>query len=435
MNHRAIATALFEQPLRPFSVELWDGTVLPDASGASAARLVVRSARGIESLVPPVDEESVVQAFACGDLDIAGDAVRVIEGAARWGGPTARAASLPLLVRARVSTALLQLRGLVRPPDGKVHSQRRDARSVQHHYDVSDDFFRLFLDAGMTYSCAYFPSGRESLAEAQSAKLDLIEQKLGLVPGDRLLDVGCGWGSLIVHAVQSRKVVATGVTVSENQFQEARRRATAVGGIEVYRRDYRDLPPGPFDKVASIGMMEHVGRRNLDRYFAEIYRRMAPGGLLLNHAIADIAAEARTIGWMTRKAGGFIQRHIFPDSDLSPLGLVVQAAERQGFEVRDVESLREHYARTLCCWLGNLEERAAEAERLVGRETFRKWRLYLGASAAAFRVGKISVYQVLLAKRTEGGEAVGIPRCRGAWYEPPGGPTARTPGEGAAGPP
>src|SRR5208283_2771697 len=153
-----------------------------------------------------------VQAFACGDLDIAGDAVRVIEGAARWGGPTARAASLPLLVRARVSTALLQLRGLVRPPDGKVHSQRRDARSVQHHYDVSDDFFRLFLDAGMTYSCAYFPSGRESLAEAQSAKLDLIEQKLGLVPGDRLLDVGCGWGSLIVHAVQSRKVVATGVT-------------------------------------------------------------------------------------------------------------------------------------------------------------------------------------------------------------------------------
>ena len=416
MNHRAILAALFDDPSRTFSVELWDGTALPNGKGSSG-RLVIRQPRAVASLVPPVQENALALAFARGDLEIEGDTSKFIEAVAQWEGPKNSFGRMRWLVPATVATTPERLRGWL-PRLGRAHTLRGDARAVHRHYDLSNDFFRLFLDDSMTYSCAFFPTGGESLSEAQEAKLELIERKLKLRTGDRLLDIGCGWGSLLMHAARRWGAVAVGTTISREQFREARSRIQGTDRVEVYGRDYRDLPVGPFDKIVSIGMMEHVGRENLGRYFEEVYRRLAPGGLFLNHAIADISDGDQTVRWMRRSGGGLIQRHIFPDSDLPPLGLVVQTAEKRGFEVRDVECLREHYVRTLRHWLHNLEARIVEAERIVGRETARLWRLYLGASAVAFRLGKIGVYQVLLAKRNANGEALDIPSCRGEWYRP-----------------
>jgi cyclopropane-fatty-acyl-phospholipid synthase len=320
---------------------------------------------------------------------------------------------------------------------GRRHSIARDARCVRRHYDLSTDFYRLFLDDALVYSCAYFARGDESIGEAQQAKLELTCRKLHLKRGDHLLDVGCGWGALLIYAAERFGVKAMGTTVSRTQFLEASRRAVtshAAGDIRVLDCDYRQLPTESVHKIVSVGMMEHVGARQLDQYFAELYSRLRPGGLLLNHAIADGQGEG-TIPWTRRWSGGFIEREIFPDTELPPLDQVIGAAERQRFEVRDVDSLREHYAETLRQWLVRFDRRFDDAAALVGLRRARAWRLYLAGCAAAFRLGRINVYQTLLAKRTASGRARDVPRSRAAWYaeRPPSSrrrPDEPSPGEG-----
>jgi cyclopropane-fatty-acyl-phospholipid synthase len=225
--------------------------------------------------------------------------------------------------------------------------------------------------------------------------------------------VGCGWGALLEYAAAQYQVSGLGITLSQNQLTEARR-----------RRRRAHSPVEPFHKVASVGMMEHVGRRQLDAYFAAIHRLLVPGGLFLNQAIADVAPGTKTLPWAGRRQGGFIGTYIFPDTELIPVGEVVVAAERAGFEVRDLESLREHYAETLGAWLARLEARLGEAEKLVGRRRARAYRLYLSSSAAAFRLGRISVFQLLLAKRLQTGRVEGVSRSRADWYVPGLGPVA-----------
>jgi len=417
------AAALFESPSRSFPVLLWDGTLLPPGRDEGVrGRVALCHPRVLEAFLPP-SEHRLAEAFLDDDLELEGDAIGVLEAAARWEGPRRTASLVPpaLWLLLRRALARSGEGGFAGAP-GRAHSISRDRATVQHHYDVSDDFYRLFLDEGMVYSCAFFARGGETLEEAQRAKLELVCRKLSLAPGERLLDVGCGWGALLEHAAVHHGATAVGITLSENQLAHGRGRLArlpAASRASVLAADYRTLRPDePFHKVASIGMMEHVGRSRLDEYFGAVHRLLAPGGLFLNHAIAD-ASGVTTIPWASRTEGGFIDRYIFPDGDLVPVPLVVAAAERAGFEVRDLESLREHYAETLASWLGRLEARLPEAVALVGTRRARAFRLYLAGSAAAFRLGRISVFQLLLAKRPGAGALRGVPRSRAAWYAPP----------------
>jgi cyclopropane-fatty-acyl-phospholipid synthase len=416
------ATDLFAGPSRTFAVRLWNGALLPGGPGGPAGCVALKHPSALAAFLPPVNERRLAEAFLDGQVELEGDAIGLLEAASRWEGPRLR----PAVVAALAAVVLHRLA----PSDGdgrfsgwttwlRRHAPSRDRSAVRYHYDLSDDFYALFLDPQLVYSCAWFPAPGTSLEAAQRAKLELVCRKLALAPGERLLDVGCGWGALLAHAARHHHASGLGITLSDNQLAEARRRLgrVAQGAMAVEPVDYRALRPGrPFDKVASIGMMEHVGRERLGGYFAAMARVLRPGGLFLNHAIADSSIGTKTLPWAGRRGGGFIERYIFPDSDLVPIGRVVAEAERAGFEVRDLESLREHYAETLAAWLGRLESRFGEAERLVGRRRARAYRLYLATSAVAFRLGRISVFQLLLVKRAADGRAVGVPRDRSVWY-------------------
>jgi cyclopropane-fatty-acyl-phospholipid synthase len=278
--------------------------------------------------------------------------------------------------------------------NGRPHSITRDRQAVRHHYDVSNDFYRLVLGPTMVYSCAYFADRDDTLDDAQTRKLDLICRKLQLAPGERLLDIGCGWGSLVLHAAANYGVQAVGVTLSEEQARLARERVREQGledRIEIRVSDYRELTDGPFDKIASIGMYEHVGRSELDAYVATAHRLLRPGGLFLNHGIARLFSEQAS-------ADTFIWRYIFPDGELHPVTDVMTSMQSTGLEVRDVESLRDHYPLTLRRWLANLRTHRDEATAIVGPERERTWELYILASALGFEDGDISVYQVLSAR-------------------------------------
>jgi cyclopropane-fatty-acyl-phospholipid synthase len=442
MDPIALATALFRGPSRSFPVRLWTGVVLPPAQGAPGVRgtVVLSRPEAVEAFVLPT-ERALAEAILSGAIELEGDVVGVLVAASRWEGP-ARGALAGALVQ-RAARRLSAGRSGAGPGEsepasrlrdaepvavpvaarlrGWVHSVARDRAAVRHHYDVSDDFYRLFLDRRLVYSCGCFAEEDDALEEAQARKLELVCRKLALARGERLLDVGCGWGALVEHAIAAHGADVVGITLSEHQLTEARRRLEALGASErsaVLAVDYRRLPRGEaFDKIASVGMMEHVGRDRLPGYFRALFRLLRPGGLLLNHAIADVSPRGPTLAWASRRGGGFITSHIFPDSDLVPLPIVLRAAERAGFEVRDVESLREHYDQTLIAWLGRLEARWDEAVRLVGPRRARAYRLYLASSAASFRLGRISVFQTLLARRTTAGRAEGAPRWRTTWYE------------------
>jgi len=420
MELEKAAQALFDTPSRSFAVKLWDGSLLPAPNGAVRGAVVFRTPSALTSLFPPASEQQIARAFIDGDIEIEGNTIEVMEAAALWEGPTTRvglSAMLAAWAHRILSSAPGALAASLR---GRQHSKSRDRDAVQHHYDISNDFYRLFLDEAMVYSCAYFPTGFESLEAAQQNKLDLICRKLDLKAEERFLDIGCGWGALLLHAAWRYRVRALGVSLSENQLTEGRRRLAALAPasrVEMRAQDYRELPSaGPFDKVASVGMMEHVGRPRLDEYFASVFKLLRPGGLFLNHAIADLASGVRTIAWLPERRRTFIQQYIFPDSELIPIGEVCEAAERAGFEVRDVESLREHYADTLAHWLARLERHFDEAVGMVGQPRARTWRLYLAASAVGFRIGRTGVYQLLLAKRLADGRALAVPRYRAKWY-------------------
>ena len=425
MEPARIASELFSSPTRSFEVRLWDGRVLPPAVDAGVrGAMVLRDPRAVEAFLPPAAEHRLAEAFLDRQLDLEGDAIAVIEAAARWEGPRPSAALLAPAFQVLVRRALRRhgrgpLEARLR---GGRHTVDRDRDAVRHHYDVSDDFYRIFLDDALVYSCAYYPRGGETLEDAQRAKLELICRKLDLEPGDRFLDIGCGWGALIEHAAVSHGAKALGITVSANQLATARSRLSLARAAqaEVRADDYRTLAADrPFDKVASVGMMEHVGRARLGEYFTAVHRLLRPGGLFLNHAIAHPGGQGRgsTLPWARQVGGGFIWRYIFPDGELLSIAETAAAAERAGFEVRDVECLREHYAETLAAWLSRLEGRFDEAVAVAGERRARLYRLYLAASAVGFRIARTSVFQLLLVKRSASGRVQGVPRFRADWYE------------------
>jgi cyclopropane-fatty-acyl-phospholipid synthase len=293
---------------------------------------------------------------------------------------------------------------------GRRHTRRRDAAAISHHYDVSNDFYEIGLGPSMTYSCAYFSSPDQPLEDAQRDKHELICRKLRLEPGERVLDVGCGWGSFAIHAAQSYGVSVVGVTLSRSQADLAAKRAAEAGvadRVEIRVQDERDVDDGPYDAIASVGMFEHVGAARLAEYFAHLHSLLRPRGRLLNHGISRPRDEGRTR--FARRS--FIEHFVFPDGELHEVGRVVSTMQNAGFEVRDVESLREHYALTLRNWVQNLESGREEAVAHAGEERYRVWRLYMAGSALNFEAGRTQVHQILGVKTEDG--ASGLPLRRG----------------------
>lgn len=406
---------LFPSP-RPFDVRLWDGSVLP-AAGQPRFTLVLTHPGALRRMLFPPGDLTLGEAFLRGDFEIEGDleaAVSTIVAAA---------------TRARLGWVMASLRTLRLPKTsgpfpvprratlaGRLHSLARDRSAVAHHYNVGNDFYGLWLDQRMVYSCAFFPTGTEDLDPAQEAKLDLICRKLRLAPGERLLDIGCGWGGLVLYASQRYGVEAVGVTLSEPQAEWARQRVAEAGMAERCRiavQDYREVTAGEFDKIVSVGMFEHVGAARLPEYFGRTFALLRPGGLFLNHGIAGRPDPPlwRRLGRRT----SFLDAHVFPDGDLVSIGRTTSVAERCGFEVRDVESLRGHYARTLRLWGQRLEAHRDQAVALVGEGKYRTWRLFMAASAQGFAAGRISVFQMLLAKPDASGN-VSLPWSRADLY-------------------
>jgi cyclopropane-fatty-acyl-phospholipid synthase len=324
--------------------------------------------------------------------------------------------AVPALLDAARRTGALG-RPLPQPPEearpaGRIHSPARDAQAISHHYDVGNDFYRLVLGPAMTYSCARFVSAEATLEEAQEAKHELICRKLGLParPGARLLDVGCGWGSMAMHAARHYGASVVGVALSREQVTEAKRRVAEEGladQIEIRLQDYRDLHGETFDAISSIGMFEHVGETRMARYFETLVGLLAPTGRLLNHAISKPGGS-----FLGRRT--FVGRYVFPDGELVDVSVVVRAMQAAGFEVRDVESLREHYSRTLHAWVSNLEEHWNEAVALVGLPRANIWRLYMAASANGFDDGGLAIHQVLGVVPGADGRS-DMPRTRVDW--------------------
>jgi cyclopropane-fatty-acyl-phospholipid synthase len=417
---------------RDFAVRFWDGTT--DSASPDTAvpfTLVLRSPRALRRACWPPSELRLGEAFTRGDIDVEGD--------------LEEAAGLLDLMRARLSSpwrvATLLRRALALPDidteapppaahnghgpehNGRRHSRARDQAAVRFHYDVGNEFYALWLDRAMLYSCAYFDVGDETIDAAQQAKLDHICRKLRLQPGERLLDIGCGWGALVRHAARCYGVTATGITLSPQQAALARDRIDAeglTGQCTVEVMDYRDVPARQFDKIVSVGMVEHVGRARLGAYFQKAYSLLAPGGLFLNHSIIALSGFASgPRAWMRRtlwRQGAFMDRYVFPDGEVLPLHVATRHAEQAGFETRDVESLREHYVLTLRRWVRRLAERQREAIRIVGADTYRIWCLYMAASARAFATGRIGLAQTLFAKPDRDGR-VDLPLTRGDLYD------------------
>jgi cyclopropane-fatty-acyl-phospholipid synthase len=410
-----VLAALFGEPhQRYFDVRFWDGAVDRGQIAPSPFTLVLNRPAALRRMLLPPNELSIVESYISGDVDIDGS----MEAASKLSAAIGGRLRSPLAV-ARLVRMVLGLPGqaeddlaTIRFPEqarklGPRHTPVRDAAAIHYHYDVGNDFYKLWLDKRMVYSCAYFRFPEDSLDAAQEAKLDLICRKLRLKPGERLLDIGCGWGGLIMYAAEHYGIDATGITLSENQAAFAKERIEQAGlgnRCRVAIRDYRTLNDGDaYDKISSIGMIEHVGASHLPVYFSSAFRALKPGGLFMNHGIVSLS-EPRPRPLRDRvfrkfwRADAFIDTYVFPDGKLTAAHDVVAAAEGAGFEVRDVESLREHYAMTLRRWVRSLEEKSREATALVGEHHFRIWRLYMAASANAFTNAAINVIQTLLAK-------------------------------------
>jgi cyclopropane-fatty-acyl-phospholipid synthase len=401
-------------------IEFWDGSSLGPERGdtGSPGTLRVLAPDAVRRILWSPNELGLARAYVAGELEADGDIFALLE-ALRGDAPRGLrfgVSAAPLAV-----TAARRLDLVGRPPapppeearlHGWRHSRRRDADAIGHHYDVSNEFYRLVLGPSMTYSCARFSADGMDLTEAQASKHELICRKLGLPerPGARLLDVGCGWGSMVVHAASHYDVTAVGITISRSQADLARKRAAEAGvgeRVEIRLQDYRELTGEQFDVISSIGMSEHVGAKNLVQYYTILHDALRPQGRLLNHAISSVGGSR-----MGRTS--FIGRYVFPDGELIDVAASVKAMEEARFEIRDVESLREHYARTLRAWVANLEANWDEAVRLVGARRARVWRLYMAGSAVGFADGGINVHQVLGVVPTPAG-ASGMPATRHGW--------------------
>ena len=386
-------------PDRPFAIEFWDGGKVPPSNGAGPT-LRFRTPRAIAHVLRSPGQLGLGRAYVYGDIDT-DDLDGVIALIGRWQAPP-----ISPRQRARLLAAALRAAGVHRPPPppaaelrprGRLHTLRRDAAAVRHHYDVSNEFFALFLDETMTYSCALFEEGTETLEEAQEAKLELICSKLDLQPGQRVLDIGCGWGSFAIHAAREHGVSVLGITLSPPQAELAAERARAAGlddRVEIRVMDYRELADERFDAVVSIGMVEHVGVAQIDEYARVIARVLKPDGAVLNHGIVRVPAQKGGF----HRGGAFSQRYVFPDGELLNLSRMLVAFERAGFETLHVEDLHTDYAETLRHWITRFDERLEAAERLAGPERVRVWRLYLRAARNSFEVGDNAVYQMLCSR-------------------------------------
>jgi cyclopropane-fatty-acyl-phospholipid synthase len=381
-------------PERPFALRFWDGSVVPATIGGAPV-FHARSPAAIGHFLRAPSELGLGRAYVAGDLEV-DDLDAAFEIVDDWQPPAVALGDRVRLMLAAVAAA--GAGGLPRVPaielilDGQRHSAARDAAAVRYHYDVGNEFFALFLDASMTYSCALFSRGAGTLEEAQRAKLELVAIKLDLKPGDRVLDVGCGWGSFAIHAATHHDASVVGITLSESQARLARRRVAEAGvedRVEIRFADYRDVADGPFDAIASIGMVEHVGEAQIDRYAHTLARLLKPGGRLLNHGIAATDPDEDPT------ADVFSNRYVFPDGEPLPLSRIQLAVERAGLRTTHVEGFMEDYARTLTEWTRRLDAHLDEAERLAGPQRTRIWRLYLRAARRGFDVGWTSVYQLL----------------------------------------
>ncbi|HZU61147.1 MAG TPA: cyclopropane-fatty-acyl-phospholipid synthase family protein [Solirubrobacteraceae bacterium] len=381
-------------PRRPFRLRFWDGTgVEPTEPGAPT--FTFRSPGALAHVLRAPGELGIGRAYVSGllDVDDIDKALRVVD--------TFEPPKLGLRRQLRLAGGVLAACGLTRPPRppraelrlrGERHTVARDRRAVRHHYDVGNDFFALFLDESMTYSCACFSRGAKTLEEAQETKLEMVCTKLGLREGERVLDVGCGWGSFALHAATRHGVHVVGITLSEPQAELARQRAAQAGvadRVEIRVADYREVRGERFDAIASIGMVEHVGAERIDVYARQLAALLVPKGRLLNHGIAKLSEID------TPDEGPFSERFVFPDGVPLPLSRVTLALERAGFVPRHVEGFADDYAETLTHWIGRYESSYQEAVALAGSERARVWRLYLRAARLAFLTGEASIYQVL----------------------------------------
>jgi cyclopropane-fatty-acyl-phospholipid synthase len=390
-------------PERPFTIELWDGSTLPATNGGGGPTFRARSEDALAYAVAAPGQLGLGRAYVAGEIEI-DDIDGVIGVLNDWKPPPVGAAA-----KARLIAAALRAAGVRRPPPppkaemhlrGRKHTTKRDREAVRHHYDVGNEFFSLFLDESMTYSCAFFSRVPErrgfrreppTLAEAQEAKRELVCTKLGLQPGQRVLDVGCGWGSFVMHAASRYGVEAVGITLSENQAQLARKRVADAGlsdSVEIRVQDYRELAGENFDAVASIGMVEHVGESQIDVYAEQLASMLRPGGRLLNHGISRLKHG-------NIEGGAFSERYVFPDGETTHVSRVILALERAGFICQHVEEFGADYAETLRHWIANLDRNLERAEQLAGPERLRVWRLYLRAARNGFEIDFTSIYQVL----------------------------------------
>ena len=424
---------LFEQLLGvplPVRIRAWDGS---EAGPPEAPALVVRNRRALRRLLFKPGELGLARAWVAGDLEIDGDlytALDLISGLVWERGEDARTLFQALRdpeVRSAVR-GLLALAGPPLPPApppeevrrvrGHLHTRRSDKRAISHHYDVGNGFYEIVLGPSMVYSCAYWeaPEPEGTLENAQRDKLYLVCRKLGLTAGQRLLDVGCGWGSMAMHAAREYGVSVVGITLSQEQAAYARKRVADEGltdKVEIRVQDYRDVDDGPYDAVSSIGMAEHVGAERYLEYADVLHRLLKPGGRLLNHQIGRRPQRDES----TYEVDEFIDSYVFPDGELQPIGVTVTQLERAGFEVRDVESIREHYALTLRRWVDRLEADWARAVRLTSPGRARVWQLYMAACALAFERNRIGVNQVLAIRTQDSGDS-GMPLRSRKWSEP-----------------
>ncbi|MEI6349792.1 MAG: cyclopropane-fatty-acyl-phospholipid synthase family protein [Verrucomicrobiota bacterium] len=419
LTHRILKELVGSSPLQRLKIRLWDGSYWPEnASDSCGTTLVLNHPGALREMLLANSESALGEAYLQNDFDVEGDMEAAFELA-----DIIRAQTHGWSQKLKMAHLLWQLppRPADREPvslrqaalDEKQHSVSRDQAAVQFHYDLSNDFYSLWLDSRKVYSCAYFQNATDDLDSAQLHKLDTICRKLGLRPGQRLMDIGCGWGGLILHVAAHYGVRATGITLSERQAEYAHQRISALGlqeRVEVRLQDYRALEGHEdYDAVVSVGMVEHVGRTNLPLYFGAVNRLLKPGGLFLNHGICTGAVPA-----LPHEAS-FIDKYVFPDSDLFPISEMLAPAEVAGFEIRDVENLREHYALTLRHWVRRLERHHGEALKFVSEPVYRTWRAYMAGSAHRFNFGFLAVYQTLLAKLSASGEA-NVPLSRAEWY-------------------